>query len=85
MYGWEHDLQRGISISWDMFIFIRIERKIAKTAKTKFRFCKTFHAMQYISSFVFPVLKSSVPATEADQVSQSCILLDHLRDLGKCM
>ena len=40
--------------------------------------------MQYISSFLFPVLKFSAPADEADQVSQLCILFDRLRDLGKC-
>ena len=47
--------ERGISIPPDMFIFIRIEGKIAKMTKTIFRFCKTFHAMQYISLILFPV------------------------------
>ena len=37
------------------------------------------------SFFFFPVLKSSAPANEGDQVSQLCILLDRLRDLGKCI
>ena len=63
-----------------MFIFNRMEGKIAKIAIKKFRFCKTFYAMQYISSFLFPVLKSSAPANEAYRVSQLCILLDRLRD-----
>ena len=41
-----------------------------KAKSTKFMFCKIFHAMQFISSFLFPVLKSSSPANEVNQVSQ---------------
>ena len=78
MYQWKHYLERGISIPWDMLIFIRIEGKIAKIERTKFGFCKIFHAMQFISSFLFRVLKSSSPANEVNQVSQLCILLDRL-------
>ena len=70
MYQWKRYLERGIGIPWDTFIFIRIEGKIEKIKRTKFRFCKIFHAMQFISSFLFPVLKSSSPANEVNQVSQ---------------
>ena len=66
MFQWKHCLERGISIPPDMFIFIRIEGKIAKMAKTIFRFRKTFHAMQYISLILFPVLKSSGLDNEAE-------------------
>ena len=52
-----------------MFIFIRFEGKIAEMAKTKFRFCKTFHALQYISLILFPVLKSSGLANEAEKTN----------------
>ena len=65
MHQWKHCLDRGISIPRDMFIFIRFEGKIAKMAKTKFRFCKTFHAMQYISLILFPVKNSSGLANKA--------------------
>ena len=70
VYLWKRYLERGIGILWDMFIFIRIEGKIEQIERTKFRFCKIFHAMQFISSFLFPVLKFSSPANEVNQVSQ---------------
>ena len=51
-------------IPWDIFFYYKANSQ--KMAKTNFWFCKTFRPMQYISLILFPVLKSSGLANEAE-------------------
>ena len=79
MYG----LQRGISISWDMFIFIRIESKIAKT-KIQVVQNILFYAVYFVICISrFEVLCASQKGGLSESVMHT--LRSPTRDLGKCM
>ena len=58
---------REVSVFFGIFFFIiGSKANSQKMAKTNFWFCKTFRPMQYISLILFPVLKSSGLANEAE-------------------